>query len=191
MANATTAFGFRPVKPPDPSSLMTVCLLASYATDAFIGDVVVPAGSGELINGYMSVQVAAAGNANSIGVIVGFEPSSPDGSPGLTSRYGPASTLRYAKIVPTFQSTIFECQANAAVTNTDLGNGYDIVATAGSTVTGFSAHALDVSTVATTGTTLRLLGFANRPDNDFSTSQTGIKCYVFFAESIWNNGAGA
>ena len=188
MANATTAFGFRPVKEPDPSSLMTVVLLASYATDVFVGDVVVPAGSGEVINGYMSVQQAAAGNANSLGVIVGFEPSSPD---ALTSRYGAASTLRYAKIVPTWQSTIFEVMANAAIANTDLGNGFDLAVAAGSTTTGFSGMTLDVSSAATTGTTLRALGFANRPDNDFSTNNTGIKCYVFFAESIWNNGAGA
>lgn len=187
MANATTAFGFRPVKPPDPSSLITVCLLASYATDVFIGDAVIPGGSGEVINGYMTVTRAIAGSTNAMGVIVGFEPQSPD---ALTSRYGAASTLRYAKIVPTYAHTIFEVQANASVAITDMGNGFDLVATAGSTVTGFSAMALDVSTAATTGTTLRLLGFVNRPDNEFATAQTGTKCYVFFAESLWNNGPG-
>lgn len=186
MANATTAFGFRPVKEPDPSSLLTVVALASYGTALYIGDAVVPAGSGSTVNGYMSVARAAAGNNNVIGVIVGFEPTSPD---SLTTKYGVASTLRYCKIVPAFQSTIFEVMMDGSADVDSIGNGADIVATAGSATTGFSGMTCDTS-LATTGKSLRILSYVNRPDNEFVSAGTGIKAHVFFAESYWNNGDG-
>jgi hypothetical protein len=192
MANATTAFGFRPVKEPDPSSLITCVALASYGTALYIGDAVVPAGSGDATTGYMSIQRAAAGDTNVIGVIVGFEPTSPD---SLTSKTGAASTLRYCKIVPAFQSTIFEVMANASIDVDGWGNRYDLVATAGSAATGyFSGMALDVSTAGTTVKTLVIVGAPGRADNEIGASgsgTTGTKVYVSFLESLWNNGPGA
>jgi hypothetical protein len=191
MANATTAFGFRPVKEPDPSSIITCIALSSYGTALYVGDAVVPAGSGDATTGYMSVARAAAGDTNVIGVIVGFEPTSPD---SLTSKTGAASTTRYVKVVPAFQSTIFEVMANASIDVDGWGNRYDLVATAGSAATGyFSGMVLDVSSAATTGKTLVIVGAPQRADNDIAISggtQTGTKVYVSFLESLWNNGPG-
>ena len=190
MPNTVVAFGFRPVKEPDPSSLLTVTALASYATALFVGDAVIPGGTADPIYGYPTVTRSLAGSTNVMGIIVGFERLDPDSTSLATKNPGAASTLRYIKIAPTFQSTVFECMANASTDVTAVGNGFDIDATAGSAVTGFSGMGLDVSTIATTLTTLRLLSLINRPDNDFASAQTGIKCHVFFAESLWNNGPG-
>ena len=191
MPNATVAFGLRPVKEPDPSSIITCVALASYATDIFIGDTVIPSGTGDATTGYMSVIRGTAAANNSVGVVVGVEPMSPD---VLTRKYGLASTLRFIKVVPALNTTIFEIMANTAIDVDALGNGCDLTIGAGSTVTGFSGIAADTGALATTNKMLRLVGFANRPDNQFGasgTTFTGIKVYVIFAKSLWLAGDGA
>jgi len=186
MANATTAFGFRPTKEPDPSSILTFVAVSGTAS-LFVGDAVVPAGTGSATYGYADVTRAAAGDTNVIGIVVGFEPLSPD---SLTSKYGVTGAVRLVKVVPAFPHTEFEVMANAAMAITDLGNRFDLVATGGDTTDGFSRMALDVSSAATTAKTLWAARFINRPDNAFETSQTGIKVGVYFLESIWLNGPG-
>lgn len=186
MANPTTAFGFRPTRLPDPATLMTVVALADYGTSIFIGDAVVPVGSGAYVGGFMSVAQAAAGDTNVMGVVVGVEPMSPD---SLTTKYGLLSTLRYLKIVPTYAGTIFEVNTDASIAITDLGNRFDIVVGSGSTTSGISAMSLGVSSGATTGKTLIAIGFVDRPDNDHSAA--GVQAVrVSFAESLWINGPG-
>lgn len=185
MANATTAFGFRPVKEPDPSSILTFVAISGTA-NLFVGDAVIPGGTGSATYGYADVVRAAAGDTNVIGVVVGFEPLSPD---SLTSKYGATGAVRLVKVVPALPSTEFEVQANASMAITDLGNRYDLVATGGDTTDGFSRMALDVSSAGTTGKTLWAHRFINRPDNEFP-GVTGIKVGVYFLESIWLNGPG-
>lgn len=181
MANVDNAFGFRPIANIGP---IIECVALSGAGAIFIGDSVIPGGSGDA-DGRMSVVQAAAGNANTVGVVVGILPSGPD---SLGTYRGATGAARILQVVPAYPDTHFLVNCSTTLAATDIGTGYDIVVGSGSTTTGRSAMELDVSTAATTGTSLRLIGTQRRPDND--ATGTGVDAVVVFAESLFINGAG-
>lgn len=181
MANVDNAFGFRPIANIGP---IIECVVASGSGAVFIGDSVIPGGTADA-DGRMSVVQAAAGNANTVGVIVGILPTSPD---SLGTHRGATGTARIVQVVPAYPDTQFLVNCSTTLAATDIGTGYDIIVGSGSTTTGRSAMELDVSTAATTGTTLRLIGTQRRPDN--AATGTGVDGVVVFAESLFINGAG-
>lgn len=184
MANVDKTFGFRPLHVQGPTELIECVALSSYGTALFIGDAVVLGGSSDS-SGRPSVQQAAAGDANVFGVITNIDATSPD---NLATHRGAASTTRIVQVAPAYPTTRFLVQANATLAAGDVGTRYDLVVASGSTTTGRSAMQLDVSTAATTGKTLLLLGTQNRPDN--ASTGTGVDCVVVFCESNFLNGAG-
>jgi len=86
--------------------------------------------------------------------------------------YLPASTAGYIR-VNVAPGAIYEVQEDSDGSNlalTDVGSNVDIVAGAGSTTTGNSAHELDSSSVVATTAQLRIIGKVDREDNEIGTN---------------------
>lgn len=168
MANTNNAFGFKPVGARGAAysgQINRYSVPSSDATDLFLYDPVIIAGSGDTV-GVPTVTRATAGSAGRVtGVVVGFEPSASI----VANGYRLASTAAYVYVADD-PDLICECQEDAvggALAVTDIGLNADIVSGAGSTATKLSAFQLDTSTKATTATLqLRILGFVQRSDNE-------------------------
>jgi len=129
---------------------------AANATAVFVGDFIMGQADG-------NVAPATAGSLKIIGVCVGVAPDPTN----LERRYLPASTAGtiYVADAP---DLIFEIQEDSVVSTlaaTHIGSNCDLIAGAGSTTTGQSAHEIDSSTVVTTAANLRLLRLIDREDN--------------------------
>jgi len=198
MANATADYGLVPYKNLNGAgfSYIEAVALAAYSTDLFVGDPVILGGDGLLSKPSVVIAVGSAGteSTNIFGVITGFTSAGPD---SLNTLYGAADTARTVQIVPALPGTLFRVNASntTGVNPADLGNGFDLVAGSGDTLTGRSGWALDVgednNAGATTGRQCRLVGFDNRPDNAIGASGTdtaNVDCIVTFAESFWHTG---
>lgn len=147
---------------------------ADYATAVFVGDPVIllAAGSDGAVGNdssvaggiYAEAEAAAAGGVI-YGVCVGIEPIYSD----LSKTYIPASTGGRIRVVRATQDMLFVVGADSAGDQTeliDINSHMDLVAGAGSTVTGYSGFVLDSSSEATAAKQVYLRGFFNAPDND-------------------------
>lgn len=172
MANVDTAFGLKPVRDagsaPYSDGVELFFVPASDSTALFVGDPVIRAGSADS-SGVPSATRAGATGAIT-GVVVGFQdPAS------MELGYGAASTARYA-LVRTDPATLYEVQVNGTLAAADVGLNANVSLAAGSTFTRRSAVELDAATKATTATLqLRIMGFAQRPDNEIGAD---AKVYV-------------
>lgn len=165
MANADSAFGFRPVNldgSPYNGATLRCVIAAADATATFIGDPVILDGSGS-DDGYPGVSQCAAGEPV-FGVVTAFE-ANPD---GLSDQYRKATTKRYCQVVPV-TNAYFEVQSDddtTALTPAMIGSnaGYEVAA--GDTSYGVSGFELDSSDNATTSTLdLQIVALVDRPDN--------------------------
>jgi hypothetical protein len=180
----------------------TYVALAADGTALFVGDPVKLSGSAHT-SGVASIAKATAGAAV-VGVVVGFVNTKFDpitgamtaGSVSLdTPQYRPASTLQYV-LVADAPDLIYEVEAvtgsNSAYSFAvaDVGLNADLATVAGSTTTGASAAALDMSTAATTATLqFKILGSVLRPDNEPTGNST--KVLVKINNATMGNGTGA
>lgn len=157
---------------------------AAYATALFLGLPLIATGASDA-NGVPVVQIATAGATNNtigpmVGVVTGGEPVVAVTRDTLV--YHPASTAQYI-LVADDPDLIFEAQEDSvgsSITVASAGTkNIDLVAGAGSTVTGYSGWMLDSSTVAT-GSTLqmRLLRAVSRADNDLTSSYARWLCKI-------------
>lgn len=143
---------------------------AAYAFAIFTGDAVISGGSADASGKYPTVKRAAAGEALR-GVVIGVsdQPYIAVDQNDLNRAYSPASTAGYCLVVDD-PDVIFEIQEDndgGDISADDVGSNSDLVATAGSTVTGLSGMELDSSVTAAGATAqLRILGLANKEDND-------------------------
>ena len=186
MANVDAPFGLRAVRHRDgrpyTGSGNWYFLPSSDSTAMFIGDPVTIAGSantaevevpgvGKRQPGTLPTVVkSTAGTTNLItGVIVGFA-ADPN---GLETIHRPASTDR-ACFVCDDPDVLFEVQEDSvggdlAVTN--IGQNITPIFGAGSATTGLSGAEIDTSSAATTqGFQLRIVGLADKPDNEIGTN---------------------
>jgi hypothetical protein len=196
MANTSRINGFRPVKHANGSPYNGQCNIyavrAADGTALFVGDPVAQDTVGHT-NGVPTVIRAAAG-APVIGVVVGILPAKFDPVGGTMSAgsitldtpvYRPASTLQYV-LVCDAPDVYYEVEASTtalaayAFAVTDIGKNADFVATgSGSTTTGTSAAALDMSTAANTATLqFRVMGTVQRPDNEPTGNYTKVLAKV-------------
>lgn len=151
MANVDRPNGFKPVKTfsgaPWQSMIRTIGV--TDAADMFVGDVL------NLASGLAAV--AASNDAALLGVAVGFGKVNADGIPlgpfnmdSLGTRYYDDSASTHTDwvvyYVP-FDDVIFEAQTATALTKL-VGETMDLLATAGNTTTGQSAHELTTSSNA-------------------------------------------
>lgn len=169
MANADRVNGGRPVKHLDGSPYNGAAnryyVPSSDSTAIFVGDAVKSAGSADA-NGVASVAQAAAGDAIR-GWVVGVEPVTDE-----STIYRAASTERYVFVAdaPDLVVEIQEDSVGGALAATSVGLNADLVVGSGDTASGRSGMELDSSTAATTSAQLRIIGFAQRADNEIGTN---------------------
>lgn len=172
MANADTPRGLWPVRhkngAPYNGAATRYYVPSSDNTALYLGDPVVVAGSADA-NGVATVAKATAGSgAYMLGPVVAVEPET-----NSSTIYRAASTARYVYVADD-PDLIFEIQEDSvggALAATSVGLNADWIAGSGSTATGYSGAELDSNTADTTNTLqLRILGFAQRPDNEIGTN---------------------
>ena len=209
MANTSRIRGFTPVKhtsgAPYNGGGNLYAVAASDATALFIGDPVVLDGSATA-NGIATVTKAAAAGPI-LGVVLGFIPVNVDPATGSmtagsvtldTPQYRVASTFRYV-LIEDSDDVVYEVEqatgANASYTFliADVGLNVSHTTVAGSTTTGQSAAALDMSTKATTATLpWKIVGAVQRVDNETATGvSTAVKMLVKINAATLGGGTGA
>lgn len=172
MANTSRINGFKPVKhlngSPYNGQANLYYFASSYATAAYIGDVVKIVTAADTTGKAQTVELAAAGNA-AVGVIVGFVVNPTDLN--VTGTYKPASTARYCWVADS-PDVIFEAEAsNGTPVYSDLGlNVNHAIGTPNATMVRSGAY-LDWGTEANTATlTFKILSLVQRPDNEIGAS---------------------
>ena len=174
MANLDAPFGLRPARTSISSQQQNrYRIAANYNTSIFQGDLVA------MVTGGGIERVAAGGSGFILGVFNGCEFTDPTtGKPTFSNHY-PASTNAadiMANVIDD-PNAVFEIQADAAFPVTDLAGNYDILATAGDTVSGTSRIELEVGTADSTVATLPLkaIDISQDPENsDTSTANTNV-----------------
>ena len=174
MANLDAPFGLRPARTSISSQQQNrYRIAANYNTSIFQGDLVA------MVTGGGIERVAAGGSGFILGVFNGCEFTDPTtGKPTFSNHY-PASTNASDIIANVIDdpNAVFEIQADAAFPVTDLAGNYDILATAGDTVSGASRIELEVGTADSTVATLPLkaIDISQDPENsDTSTANTNV-----------------
>lgn len=204
MANTSKIRGFVPAKSIDEynGSVNIYSTGTGDATAIFVGDPVVLTGTADSAG---IATVAKAGQGTSVlGVVVGIVPAKMDpvtgkmsaGSVSLdTPQYRVASTATYV-LVNDSPDTVYEVEAvtgaNAASSfaATSVGLNADTATVAGSTTTGVSAAALDMSTAAATATLqFKILGTVQRVDNESTGNST--KVLVKINNAVMGGGTGS
>jgi len=205
MANTSKIRGFIPVKhvtgAPYNGQANIYATAAADGTAIFVGDPVKITSDGNA-QGIQIVTKATAGAAI-LGICVGVINSKLDpvagtmtsGSIALdTPQYRVASTAQYI-LVADSPDLLFEVEAatgaNAAYSFAvaDIGLNADLTTVAGSTTTGTSAAALDMSTKAVTATLqFKIMGVVQRPDNEITGNYT--KVLVKFNNAQLGSGTG-
>lgn len=195
MANANIPFGLRPINnngTPFSGQLTMYNVPSSVGTAVFIGDPVIPNGTGDAF-GVAGVTLATAAGANFlIGAVVAIVngPAAGGSATVPITRdlpvYHAASTNGYV-LVADDPNTLFEIQEDSIGNNlaaTDLSSNFSLVSGVGSTVTGLSGWMLDSSTSATTTLQLRLMRLLRSPDN--AIGQYGKWVVRINQHSLWN-----
>lgn len=180
MANKNTPKGLIPVQRIDGSPYSGQANVYSvpvgYGTALYIGLPLIATGASDA-NGIPVAQIATAAGGNyTIGPMVGIV----DGGEQVVAVtrdmpiHHPASTNQYI-LVADDPDLIFESQEDGvggAITVASAGTkNIDLIAGAGSTITGFSGWMLDSSTINTTNTLqCRILRAVQRPDNELGSA---------------------
>ena len=191
MPNISKINGFKPIKhvtgAPYNGQVNIYATAATDATALFVGDPVKLAADGNA-QGIQYVTKATVGAAV-LGVVVGVINTKLDpvagnmtnGSIALdTPQYRPASVAQYV-LVADASDLLFEVEACTtagaayAFAVADIGQNADFYAGAGSTTTGNSGSALDMSTKNTTATLQwKIMGVVQRPDNEITGNYTKV-----------------
>lgn len=177
MANATNAWGLRPVKhlggAPWNGVTEKCYIHSSYGTAMYIGDTVMiddELDDAEATGKYTTVERSAIGDASVIyGVVTSF-----DDSEGCSKVYNPASTERYVNVC-TDPTVIFHIRGDGHTAPTKATPFLNAIMLAGtsSTITGLSGIVLDEGADAPAvdlSNPLIILRLANLPDNELAVS---------------------
>lgn len=166
MTNADGPFGFRPLYHYAGGVVRfgrNYSIASAYGTNLFRGDPVQMTGTGR------NVAIAEAGNVDNIGVFWSVEYTDNNGARQY-SKYWPASTVATDIVAHVYDdpNIVFgiQCESGTAFAEAMVGQLVDWVAAAGSTVSGLSGYEADISALATTGKSLRILGAAQFVDNE-------------------------
>lgn len=180
MANANTPRGLVPYKytsgAPYNGAANIYYVPSSYATALYLGQPLIATGASDA-NGIPVVQTATAGATNYIigamvGIVDGGDPVVPV-TQGLPV-YHPASTSQYILVAddPNLLFWAQEDSVGGAITAATAGTkNIDLVAGAGSTVTGWSGWMLDSSTIGTGATLqMRIVSGLQEADNTIGSA---------------------
>jgi len=172
MATTASPYGLRPVNLigglPYSGSTRLIKIGSGYATNIFYGDIVSILAAGTIAR---VIATGADGTTNAfpagvIGVFMGCTYTDPTLKYKVFKQYwygGTTATDAYAYVVDD-PNVVFQAQANGVLDQTSLGANVCVVNTAGSTITGDSAVALNASSVNTsTFLPFRVVGFVDGP----------------------------
>jgi hypothetical protein len=164
MANADSPQGFRPVRHRNGSHIVAnaYSIASAYATDIRKGDPVERLGTSN------NIQLAAAGNADNLGVFKGCEYTNA-AKKRVFSKQWPASTVatNIVAIVWDDPQIVYEIQCDTLAV-TDIGSLADWNAGTGNDVTQLSGAYVDVGAgVATTAKSIRIERIVPRDDNGY------------------------
>lgn len=199
MPNVSRINGFRPVShltgAPYNGQANIYSVTAGNNTAIFVGDIV-KLGANANSAGVKTIVRATPGDVP-LGVVVGIVPAKIDpvkgglttGSMTLDTPNAGYITSATAGYILVADSPDLVCVVEAGTTTVttgysltanDIGLNVLPITTAGSTVTGQSQMAVDMSTATTTNTTmLKIMGVSQRVDNEFP-SNTATKILVMF-----------
>lgn len=165
MANVDAAFGFVPIRHMSGNAPRTnkYTIASGLAENIFKGDMVIVVAAG-------TITPHTATETNNIGVFAGVSYTAADGS-YVYSEYWPSGTVATDIIAYVYDDpyTVFKVQSDGAPAVTNIGNCADVVAGAGSTLTGNSAFELN-STMGTGTASCKIIALYDSPDNAFGTN---------------------
>lgn len=197
MATVSAPYGLRPINliggQSFAGSTRQLKIASGYNTNIFFGDVVAIAVDGTIVKVTNVGTAADPFPAGTVGVFLGASYTSPSLGYFLQGQYWPAGTVSsdaYAYVCDD-PDTLFQIQADAAVTQTMLGSNFGVNQTAGSVNTGDSKVSLDVDTRATTATVaLRLVDFVEGPFSEVGDAFTDCIVKFNFGIHTYYNGTG-
>ena len=161
MANVDAAFGLKPVRHLSGNGYSRAnkyTIASGLAENIFTGDAVIL-----IADGVLTPHTAT--EVNNIGVFAGVSYTASDGS-FVYSQYWPSGTVATDIIAYVYDDpyTVFKVQSAGTTAQTNIGNCADLVAGAGSTLTGQSGF--EMSGTMSNGTaTCKILGVYESPDN--------------------------
>jgi hypothetical protein len=165
MANADAAFGFVPVRHMSGYAPRAnkYTITSGLAENIFNGDAVILAADGTL-------QPAGATETNVVGVFAGCSYTASDGS-YVYSEYWPSGTTATDIIAFVYDDPyiVFKVQSAGSPAQTNIGNCADIVAGAGSTLTGQSGFEIS-GTMAATAAQTKIIALYDAPENAFGAN---------------------
>ena len=165
MPNVDAAFGFVPIRHMSGNAPRTnrYTIASGFAENIFKGDLVIIINTG-VITAHSPSEV------NNIGVFDGCSYTAADGS-YVYSEYWPTGTVATDIIAYVYDCpyTVFKVQSAGTPAQANIGNCADVVAGAGSTITGQSGFETD-GTMAATAATVKILALHETPDNAFGAN---------------------
>ena len=165
MANVDAAFGFVPIRHMSGNAPRTnkYTIASELAENIFKGDLVIVIAAGTLTP-------HTATETNNIGVFDGCSYTASDGS-YVYSEYWPSGTTATDIIAYVYDDpyTVFKVQSAGTTAQTNIGNCADVVAGAGSTITGQSGFEIS-GTMAAGIATCKILALHETPDNAFGAT---------------------
>lgn len=197
MATTSAPYGLRPINliggQSFAGSTRQIKIASGYAANIFFGDVVAIGVDGTIVKVTNVGTNADPFPAGTVGVFLGCTYTDPNLKYKLNAQYWPTGTVASDAMayVCDDPDTLFQIQADDAVTQTMLGGNFGVNQTAGSTVTGDSKISLDVATRATTNTiALRLVDFVNGPFSTVGDAYTDCIVKFNFGIHTYYNGTG-
>lgn len=197
MATTSAPYGLRPINliggQSFAGSTRQIKIASGYAANMFFGDVVAIGVDGTIVKVTNVGTNADPFPAGTVGVFLGCTYTDPNLKYKLNAQYWPTGTVASDAMayVCDDPDTLFQIQADDAVTQTMLGGNFGVNQTAGSTVTGDSKISLDVATRATTNTiALRLVDFVNGPFSTVGDAYTDCIVKFNFGIHTYYNGTG-
>ena len=182
MANADAAFGFVPTRHMSGNAPRTnkYTCASELAENIFKGDLCIIIATG-LITPHTATE------ANNIGVFDGCSYTASDGS-YVYSEYWPTGTTATDIILYIYDDpyTVFKIQSAGTTAQTNIGNCADVVAGAGSTITGQSGFEIS-GTMAAGTATCKIMALYDAPENTFGANAV---MEVLINEHILKDGAG-
>ena len=165
MANVDAAFGFVPIRHMSGNAPRTnkYTIASELAENIFKGALVIVIAAGTLTP-------HTATETNNIGVFDGCSYTASDGS-YVYSEYWPSGTTATDIIAYVYDDpyTVFKVQSAGTTAQTNIGNCADVVAGAGSTITGQSGFEIS-GTMAAGIATCKILALHETPDNAFGAN---------------------
>ena len=182
MANVDAAFGFVPTRHMSgnaPRTNVYTCA-SELAENIFKGDLCIIIASG-LVTPHTATEV------NNIGVFDGCAYTASDGS-YVYSEYWPSGTTATDIKLFVYDDpyTVYKVQSAGTTAQTNVGNCADVVAGAGSTITGQSGFEIS-GTMAAGTASCKIIGLYDAPDNSFGANAI---MDVIINEHLLKDGAG-